>query len=158
MSLAERLQPLFDRLPEDKRRARHDLWQQLVDEGFPGRKHERWRFTDIAEAVAEDCETADGFTSVTNGRFKGGWTTRHHGRPDTGRHAIQMELAQSTYLTAEHAPWSYDSAKAARLRARHGHDLLQPAVHVHAHVAEHPGWHVAERKRRLLQRCRVHVR
>ncbi len=35
---------------------------------------------------------------VTDGRFKGGWTTRHYGRPETGIHAIQMELAMRTYL------------------------------------------------------------
>jgi hypothetical protein len=38
---------------------------------------------------------AQGYTSVLNGRFKGGWTTRHYGRPEAGVHAIQMELAQS---------------------------------------------------------------
>ncbi len=40
---------------------------------------------------------------IVNGRFKGGWTTRHYGRPDERLHAIQMELAQSTYLAAEAA-------------------------------------------------------
>ena len=57
-----------------------------------------------------------GYTSILNGRFKGGWTTRHYGKPETGVHAIQMELAQSTYLTAEEAPWTYDEKKAAELR------------------------------------------
>ncbi len=33
-----------------------------------------------------------------------------------GIHAIQMELAQSTYLAAEAPPWPYDMAKATRLR------------------------------------------
>lgn len=62
------------------------------------------------------CEDAAGYTTTVNGRFKGGWTTRHYGRPDKGIHAIQMELAQSTYLTDEAAPWVYDEAKADRLR------------------------------------------
>ncbi len=62
------------------------------------------------------CRAEDGYSTVLNGRFKGGWTTRHYGRPDTGVHAIQMELAQSTYLSAENAPWTYDTLKAARLR------------------------------------------
>jgi formiminoglutamase len=56
------------------------------------------------------------FSAVLNGRFKGGWTTRHYGRPSDGVHAIQMELAQSVYLTAESPPWTYDEAKTARLR------------------------------------------
>ena len=53
---------------------------------------------------------------MVDGRFKGGWTTRHYGRPEVNRHAIQMELAQSTYLRAEEPPWSYDTARAEKLR------------------------------------------
>jgi N-formylglutamate amidohydrolase len=41
---------------------------------------------------------------VLNGRFKGGWTTRHYGRPGDGMHAIQMELAQSTHLATRSRP------------------------------------------------------
>ncbi len=69
------------------------------------------------EAAAVDATAkADGYTSVLNGRFKGGWTTRHYGRPETGVHAIQMELAQSTHLETEMTPFAYDPAKAGRLR------------------------------------------
>lgn len=77
----------------------------------------------IATAVEQICAAADGYSTVTNGRFKGGWTTRHYGRPGDGLHAIQMELAQSTYLTQEAAPWSYDTAKSDRLR-RHLSTIL----------------------------------
>ncbi len=35
---------------------------------------------------------------VTNGRFRGGWITRHYGKPADGVHAIQMELAMRGYL------------------------------------------------------------
>ena len=59
---------------------------------------------EIETAVADICAAAPGYTSILNGRFKGGWTTRHYGRPSEGLHAIQMELAQSTYLAAETAP------------------------------------------------------
>ena len=38
------------------------------------------------------------FSRVTNGRFKGGYTTRHYGRPRQGVHALQMELACRGYL------------------------------------------------------------
>ncbi|HAW46795.1 MAG TPA: N-formylglutamate deformylase [Roseovarius sp.] len=71
----------------------------------------------IAEAVEAVCRAADGYTTVTDGRFKGGWTTRHYGRPGEGLHAIQMELAQSTYLAAETPPWAYDARRAERLRS-----------------------------------------
>jgi formiminoglutamase len=67
-------------------------------------------------AVARLCAGAEGYTSVLNGRFKGGWTTRHYGRPEAGVHAIQMELAQVTHLTTEAPPFAYDEGKAARLR------------------------------------------
>ncbi|MEZ5777650.1 MAG: N-formylglutamate deformylase [Paracoccaceae bacterium] len=68
------------------------------------------------EAVTREICEATGRTTVTNGRFKGGWTTRHYGRPEHGIHAIQMELAQSTHLATEAPPFAYDEAKAARLR------------------------------------------
>lgn len=71
---------------------------------------------EITEAVMENIFKATGYSHVLNGRFKGGWTTRHYGRPAEGLHAIQMELAQSTHLTTESAPFAYDLAKAARLR------------------------------------------
>ena len=70
----------------------------------------------IEAAVTGICAGAGGYTSILNGRFKGGWTTRHYGRPAEGLHAIQMELAQSTHLAAEAAPFAYDAARADRLR------------------------------------------
>ncbi len=71
---------------------------------------------EVSGLVSEVCEKAAGYTSILNGRFKGGWTTRHYGRPSAGVHAIQMELAQSTHLAAEAPPFAYDPAKAAALR------------------------------------------
>ena len=68
------------------------------------------------------CE-ASGFSRITNGRFKGGYTTRHYGRPGEGVHAVQMELACRGYLREPPgqvhegnwpAPW--DEAFAAPLR------------------------------------------
>lgn len=70
----------------------------------------------IERAAVEVCAAAPGYSSVLNGRFRGGWTTRHYGRPDDGVHAIQMELAQATHLATEAPPFAYDDAKAERLR------------------------------------------
>ncbi|MEO8531139.1 MAG: N-formylglutamate deformylase, partial [Deltaproteobacteria bacterium] len=70
---------------------------------------------EIARAVHDIC-SASGRTHVLNGRFKGGWTTRHYGKPVSGIHAIQMELAQSTHLATEALPFAYDAAKASTLR------------------------------------------
>jgi len=55
-------------------------------------------------------------TQVSNGRFKGGWITRHYGQPETGVHAIQMEIALSAYLAAEAPSWTFDATKAVSLQ------------------------------------------
>ena len=70
----------------------------------------------IELAVERHCKAAAGYRSVLNGRFKGGWTTRHYGQPQQGYHAIQMELAQCKYMQ-EQAPWEYDLTVAHKLRA-----------------------------------------
>jgi len=70
----------------------------------------------IESVVSGICAGAEGYSSILNGRFKGGWTTRHFGRPADKIHAIQMELAQSTHLKSESLPFDYDPAKAERLR------------------------------------------
>jgi N-formylglutamate deformylase len=69
----------------------------------------------IETLVLGRCQAAEGYSSVRNGRFKGGWTTRRYGRPSEGLHAIQMELAQSTYML-ERPPWTYDPRRAEPLR------------------------------------------
>ena len=71
----------------------------------------------VADAVRATCAASARYDHVLNGRFKGGWTTRHYGRPAEGVHAIQMELARRAYLTAERAPWNYDPDRADALRA-----------------------------------------
>lgn len=58
---------------------------------------------ELTAAVASACALS-GETWVANGRFKGGWTTRHYGQPEQGIHAIQMELAMRGYLAEPDAP------------------------------------------------------
>jgi formiminoglutamase len=77
----------------------------------------------FAHAVQAVCD-ASGFSWVSNGRFKGGWITRCHGRPALGVHAIQMELACRSYLDEpfpvvdqQNWPPPYDEARAERMRA-----------------------------------------
>jgi formiminoglutamase len=61
-------------------------------------------------------------TRVTNGRFRGGYTTRHYGDPARGVHAVQLELAMRGYMQEPQSPspdnWPppYDPARAAPLR------------------------------------------
>ncbi len=59
----------------------------------------------LALLVEQACEHPS-FTQVTNGRFKGGWTTRHYGQPQQGLHAIQMELACRSYMNEPSEPLS----------------------------------------------------
>ena len=70
---------------------------------------------EIEAAAARVCAGAGEFESVLNGRFKGGWTTRHYGRPEAGVHAIQMEVAQRAYMD-EAPPWGWRDDRAGRLR------------------------------------------
>lgn len=69
------------------------------------------------EAAAIAAMAGQPFTQIANGRFKGGWITRHYGQPAEHVHAIQMEIALSAYLTDEAPPWSFDATKAAKLQA-----------------------------------------
>jgi len=68
------------------------------------------------ETAAQSAAAVSGRTWVLNGRFRGGWTTRHYGRPSDRVHAMQMELAQSTHLESEAPPFAYDAPKAVPLR------------------------------------------
>lgn len=53
------------------------------------------------------------FSSVRDGRFKGGHITRHYGRPQDHVHAIQLEIAQRAYMPEFPPQW--DRARAAPL-------------------------------------------
>ena len=69
----------------------------------------------LAARLLDLCERAEGFSSVLNGRFTGGYITRHHGRPADNVHAVQLELAQATYME-EDPPYTYLPECAARVR------------------------------------------
>ena len=64
----------------------------------------------LSERINEVCEQGK-YSFVVNGRFKGGYITRHYGAPNSGVHAVQIEIAQSTYMV-EAEPWSMIPNKA----------------------------------------------
>lgn len=76
----------------------------------------------LADAVERACR-ASGMSTVRNGRFKGGWITRHHADPAHGVHSIQMELACRGYIDEPETPapdnWPtpWNPERAAPLRA-----------------------------------------
>jgi len=63
---------------------------------------------DMALAVRLAAVLGEGpqYRLAVNGRFKGGYITRHYGRPDENVHAVQLELAQRTYMREE-MPYDY---------------------------------------------------
>lgn len=54
------------------------------------------------------------WSTISNGRFKGGYITRHYGNPAGNIHAIQLELSQATYMNEDKLQW--DSEKAERVK------------------------------------------
>ncbi len=49
---------------------------------------------------------APGYSAVLNGRFKGGYITRHYGDPGRNVHAVQLEMTQASYMQ-EALPFDY---------------------------------------------------
>ncbi len=52
---------------------------------------------------------------MINGRFKGGYITRHYGDPNNDIHAVQLEIAQDAYCD-EGETCVFNTAKADKLR------------------------------------------
>jgi len=55
------------------------------------------------------------FSFVVNGRFKGGYITRHYGQPDSRIDAVQLEIAQAAYLLEARLP-HFDATRARPLQ------------------------------------------
>jgi N-formylglutamate amidohydrolase len=72
----------------------------------------RRRLAALVEAAADD-----GYTGVVDGRFVGGYITRHYGRPADNVFAVQMELVQATYMNEDGPPFDYLPQRADRVRA-----------------------------------------
>ncbi|MEM6959809.1 MAG: N-formylglutamate deformylase, partial [Myxococcota bacterium] len=62
----------------------------------------------VFNAVAEIAQ-ASPYSCALNGRFRGGYITRHYGRPADQRFAIQLEMAQRAYMSKG----AYDDGRAA---------------------------------------------
>ena len=80
-----------------------------------------------ADGASCDPELADrllgiardsGYSAVLNGRFKGGYITRQYGQPALGIQAVQLEMAQITYMR-ESLPFDYVPSSAV---------LIQPCL------------------------------
>ena len=68
----------------------------------------------IVDKLVAQSEEYSNYSVVLNGRFKGGYITRHYGDPENNIHAIQLEINQSTYLTSS-TGLSIDNEKTNKL-------------------------------------------
>jgi N-formylglutamate deformylase len=68
----------------------------------------------LTSALAHLLETQNKYTHVVDGRFKGGYITRHYGRPQEHVHAVQLEMCFSCYMHEE-PPYMVDAGLAGKL-------------------------------------------
>ena len=87
---------------------------------FPGVLTDLNVGTDCGRSCGSGCESAlmdvanaSEYTAVLNGRFTGGYITRHYGNPENSVHAVQLELSQRCYM--DEKKLRYDDASALRL-------------------------------------------
>jgi N-formylglutamate deformylase len=69
---------------------------------------------DLRMALASVLENQPGFSHVVDGRFAGGYITRHYGQPTEGVHAVQLEMGWRCYMNEE-PPFAIDPQRAAKL-------------------------------------------
>ena len=126
--------PYHEALAAELERLRAEHGHALLFDGHSIRSELPWLFDGTLPAL--NLGTADGascapaltaglatllagqpaFSQVANGRFKGGYITRHHGRPGDGVHAVQLEMCQRCYMDEAADPReAYDEARAAQV-------------------------------------------
>jgi N-formylglutamate deformylase len=69
----------------------------------------------LEAAVLDVARAQDTFSVALNGRFKGGYITRHYGQPGRKVHAIQLEMCQCLYMD-EAPPFEYRPQLAAQVQ------------------------------------------
>ncbi len=127
-------QPYHDALAAELARLRGQHGHALLFDGHSIRSELPWLFDGMLPAL--NLGTADGaacapviterlgallagqqrFSQVVNGRFKGGYITRHYGQPGQGVHAVQLEMCQRCYMDEAADPReAYDEAHAAEV-------------------------------------------
>jgi N-formylglutamate deformylase len=81
---------------------------------------------ELAADITAVLESA-GYSTVVNGRFRGGYITRHYGDPGRHTHAIQLEISQRTYMNEEDS--SYSATKSSQLQGllRQAFEILHRA-------------------------------
>jgi N-formylglutamate deformylase len=102
----------------------HSIKGSDLDFLFPGRLPDlQPRYVRPARVVRRNARRAwkrrsraqSRYDFVVNGRFKGGYITRHYADPANGIDAIQLEIGQRIYM--DEATFAYDEGKAADAQA-----------------------------------------
>jgi N-formylglutamate deformylase len=129
--------PYHEALAGELERLRATHGHALLLDGHSIRSHLPWLFdgklpdlnlgtasgascaASLRAGLAEVLQRATGFvpayTCAVDGRFRGGYITRHYGRPETGVHAVQLEMCWSCYMD-ETPPYRIDEGRALYLR------------------------------------------
>ncbi len=68
----------------------------------------------LQKRLVNALEAQKDYSFVLNGRFKGGYITRHYGKPSRGVDAIQLELTQANYM--DETTFAYNENRAAKLQ------------------------------------------
>lgn len=68
----------------------------------------------LTQRLAAVLGASERYRLAVNGRFKGGYITRHYGRPADRVHAVQLEMTFGSYMIEE-TPYMVDAGRAGRL-------------------------------------------
>jgi formiminoglutamase len=80
----------------------------------------------LLDGIVASLSAQEQFSFVVNGRFKGGYITRHYGNPAKQIDAVQLEIAQCAYLLETRTP-AFDESRAKPLTLLL-HDLLRSVI------------------------------
>ena len=69
----------------------------------------------VQARIAAELAAQQDYSWVINGRFKGGYITRHYGDPANGIEAVQLEMSQRVYMDED--SFEYLPDRAARVQA-----------------------------------------
>ncbi|HDY86084.1 hypothetical protein LCGC14_0611740 [marine sediment metagenome] len=71
----------------------------------------------LLDKVIDVIKSNANYSWVANGRFKGGFITRHYGQPSMGINTLQLEIAMRCYMDEENLHPSFDNDKAQSLKS-----------------------------------------